>query len=390
MAQVSSYNVANRSGAQVRGDINDIYSAIKTCNSGPSDPASPEQFMLFGDNTTGDNRLKIYDGSQFRVIGKVTEDNLGLLPRAGGTMTGALKLDDSSGISTPALSFDGDDDTGLFRAGANRIGFSAAGNQACEINASGLTIRADASGSNRTLRLADGDNSHHVALGAPQAVSANITYTLPAAPTNGGFLQTDAAGALTFQVIAGVPTGAIFALPNNAATSQTGYQSNGIPVGYLECAGQSVLRSDYAALFAVLGTKYGAASANHFNIPDLRGEFIRGYDHGRAVDAGRGIGTAQGAGNHAHSHSVDINTNTPSLTGTASAISETFEVSGSTTGVFGKASASGQRTPITFDTSGAGQLSIDVSHSHSVIGSTGSDGFEARPRNIAMMYIIKI
>ena len=61
MAQVSSYNVANRSGAQVRADINDIFEAIKTCNSGPNDPATAEKFMLFGDNTTGDDNLKIHD-----------------------------------------------------------------------------------------------------------------------------------------------------------------------------------------------------------------------------------------------------------------------------------------------------------------------------------------
>ena len=75
MAQVSSYDVANRSGAQVRADINDIFEAIKSCNSGASDPASPVKFMLFGDSTVGDDNLKVHDGSNFRVIGKVTEDN---------------------------------------------------------------------------------------------------------------------------------------------------------------------------------------------------------------------------------------------------------------------------------------------------------------------------
>ena len=129
MAQVSSYNVANRSGAQVREDINDIYSAIKTCNSGPNDPASPEQFMLFGDNTTGDNRLKIYDGSQFRVIGKVTEDNLGLLPRAGGTMEGQLLGNETSLADAPAYAFENDTDTGIFRKGTNQIAFSSAGTE---------------------------------------------------------------------------------------------------------------------------------------------------------------------------------------------------------------------------------------------------------------------
>ena len=92
MAQVSSYNVANRTGAQVRADINDIYEAIKTCNSGTSDPSTPVKFMLYGDSAVGDDNLKIYDGAQFRTIGKVTEDNLGLLPKAGGTLTGTLNF----------------------------------------------------------------------------------------------------------------------------------------------------------------------------------------------------------------------------------------------------------------------------------------------------------
>ena len=123
MAQVSSYDVANRSGAQVRQDIKDIFEAVKTCNSGPNNPASPEQFMLFGDNTTGDLNLKIYDGSQFRVIGKITEDNLGLLPRTGGMMTGQILGNDTSLAGSPAYSFDQDPDTGMYRTAANKIGF---------------------------------------------------------------------------------------------------------------------------------------------------------------------------------------------------------------------------------------------------------------------------
>lgn len=37
--------------------------------------------------------------------------------------------------------------------------------------------------------------------------------------------------------------------------------------------GRSLLRADYADLFAVIGTQYGAADADHFNIPDFRGRF---------------------------------------------------------------------------------------------------------------------
>ena len=127
MAQVSSYNVANRTGAQVRADINDIYDAIKTCNSGTSDPSSPVKFMLYGDSAVGDDNLKIYDGSQFRTIGKVTENNLGLLPKSGGTMEGALLVSSTGTASAPALAFSNDTDTGIYRVSSDIIGISCFG-----------------------------------------------------------------------------------------------------------------------------------------------------------------------------------------------------------------------------------------------------------------------
>ena len=91
MAQVSDFNVANASGASVRSDINAILEAIKTCNSGGSDPSNPEQFMFYAD-TADNNNLKIRNAANnaFTTIGSVDEANLGLLPKAGGTMTGQL------------------------------------------------------------------------------------------------------------------------------------------------------------------------------------------------------------------------------------------------------------------------------------------------------------
>ena len=41
MSQVSDYNIANASGASVRSDLNAVFGAIKTLNSGGSDPANP-------------------------------------------------------------------------------------------------------------------------------------------------------------------------------------------------------------------------------------------------------------------------------------------------------------------------------------------------------------
>jgi phage-related tail fiber protein len=66
------------------------------------------------------------------------------------------------------------------------------------------------------------------------------------------------------------------------------------PGGWLKANGAAVSRTTYADLFAALGTTYGTGDGSTtFNLPDLRGEFMRGWDDGRGVDSGRAIGTAQ-------------------------------------------------------------------------------------------------
>lgn len=52
-----------------------------------------------------------------------------------------------------------------------------------------------------------------------------------------------------------------------------------VPTGWLLCAGQSLSRTVYAELFAVLGTQYGSASGTTFNIPDLRGRVVAGREN---------------------------------------------------------------------------------------------------------------
>ncbi|WP_287956581.1 phage tail protein, partial [Snodgrassella sp.] len=54
------------------------------------------------------------------------------------------------------------------------------------------------------------------------------------------------------------------------------------PTGWLKANGAAVSRTTYANLFAAIGTKFGAGDGKTtFNLPDLRGEFIRAYDDGR-------------------------------------------------------------------------------------------------------------
>ena len=66
------------------------------------------------------------------------------------------------------------------------------------------------------------------------------------------------------------------------------------PPGFLICNGAIVSRIIYSELFAALGTLYGPGDGYAtFQLPDLRGEFIRGVDDGRGVDAGRALGSWQ-------------------------------------------------------------------------------------------------
>lgn len=68
------------------------------------------------------------------------------------------------------------------------------------------------------------------------------------------------------------------------------------PTGFLECDGSSLLRATYADLFAIIGTDYGYADATHFNLPDYRGEFLRGWAHGDTADPDRATRTDRGDG----------------------------------------------------------------------------------------------
>jgi microcystin-dependent protein len=84
------------------------------------------------------------------------------------------------------------------------------------------------------------------------------------------------------------------------------FTSSSPPQGYLICDGRSVSRTTYPALFAVIGTSFGTPSTTTFNLPDLRGEFIRGIDGGRGVDIGRGFGTLQSDAFQTHIHSTSF------------------------------------------------------------------------------------
>lgn len=66
--------------------------------------------------------------------------------------------------------------------------------------------------------------------------------------------------------VAGMPSGAIMTFGGSTA-----------PTGYLACDGSAVSRTTYATLFTAIGTTWGTGNGfSTFNLPDLRGAFLRG------------------------------------------------------------------------------------------------------------------
>ena len=112
---------------------------------------------------------------------------------------------------------------------------------------------------------------------------------------NDGELRYDGKRLLNTDDLLGmVPSGTVLYFAGQAA-----------PAGWLKANGATLSRTAYAVLFAVIGTTYGADDGRStFNLPDLRGEFLRGWDDGRGVDTGRALGSAQADTVRQHYHGI--------------------------------------------------------------------------------------
>ena len=89
------------------------------------------------------------------------------------------------------------------------------------------------------------------------------------------------------------------------------YAHETIPSGWLECNGAAISRTTYADLFGAISTHYGTGDGSStFNIPDLRGQFIRGWDHGAGTDPDAASRTDRGdstTGDNVGTKQTDIN-----------------------------------------------------------------------------------
>lgn len=140
------------------------------------------------------------------------------------------------------------------------------------------------------------------------------------------------------------------------------------PEGWLLCDGREVLRDVFADLFNMLGTSFGAGDGKStFNLPDLRGEFIRGLDMGRGVDTGRQLGSVQADDTKKHDHAFISNQPTGSSYIVPQEQNGTAIYNGSLPNVLAT----------------AGQKCVGA------IATTLVGGTETRPQNVALLACIK-
>jgi microcystin-dependent protein len=146
------------------------------------------------------------------------------------------------------------------------------------------------------------------------------------------------------------------------------YAANAAPANFIKANGAAVSRTTYAALFTAIGTTFGVGDGSTtFNVPDLRGEFPRGWDDSRGIDTSRSFGSAQADEFKLHGH--------PSRRVTE------FNVTNDTGGGgIMMDSNGGQANKAAFTGTPS---NTDGQH----IG--GSGGSETRPRNIALLACIK-
>jgi len=185
-------------------------------------------------------------------------------------------------------------------------------------------------------------------------VSANTTLALVSGKLKVGTITSNemGAGAVTTNALAdGAVTQAKASNMLIPAGAIMPFAMNGAPTGWLAADGTAVSRSTYATLFAAIATTYGVGDGSTtFNVPDLRGYFVRGTGTNSDGTASGTFAAKQADELKSHTHTYTFKSTT------------------------GGSSAGGDPNSIT-------NTSVNT-------GATG--GTETRPRNIAMFYCIKI
>ena len=319
MSNASDYNLANQVGSSFRAELNTVLGDVQSLNSGSSDPSTTVAYKIWVDTST--NLLKIRNSSNngWLVLGSLTD----------------AAHTNNFGLATKASP----DFTGT-------------------VDSAGDIVM----GGTGALKLPNGTTAQR-----PTAATGQIRFNSTTTEFEGYN------GSAWGGVASGVPVGTILA-----------HAANTPPTGFLECNGSNISRSTYATLFSAISTTFGVGDGSStFALPDLRGQFIRGWANTGSTDASRVFGSTQTDQNKNHTHTTD----STSLTGGIRKISEGFGAGGSATGVFTKTADGNNTITGSSSTSPVGGVDFDGTHTHTISSSGG--GTEARPTNLALMYIIK-
>ena len=304
-------------------------------STGPAQPGTPVTGQLWMDTSTDPPVLKTWNGATWTIISFLPGSSIITSPAATGPSSpqlGQLWQDTSQ---TP--------DQLKMWDGSNWV----------RVDPQGITQTA---GDARYLRIVTAASTY-LALGGG-TLTGNLT--LPGVPTTTNMAATK--GYVDTQ-IAGIPA----ATDLTPAGTVIYTARTTAPTGYLKANGAAISRTTYATLFAAIGTLYGIGDGSTtFNLPDLRGEFVRGFDDGRGVDTGRTMGSNQAQNYQSHNHLVSDPGHSHTYQSATSG-QEVIEGSGRAVQAYTE-NTSSQTTGITIQNNG---------------------GTETRPRNIALLGCIK-
>lgn len=152
-----------------------------------------------------------------------------------------------------------------------------------------------------------------------------------------------------------------------------------LPDGYLWCDGSSLEKALYPVLYAAIGDSAGSADANHFNVPDMRGKFMRGVDGSANQDLDKAARTAAQAGGNTGNNVGSVQGDAiRNITGSASQLQATDGSVGT-----------GAITTTNYTSNGDAGESRNMANINldaSLVVPTGSDN---RPKNVYVNFIIK-
>ncbi len=156
------------------------------------------------------------------------------------------------------------------------------------------------------------------------------------------------------------------------------------PNGYLFADGSAVSRTVYADLFAAIGTAFGAGDgATTFNLPDLRGRFMRGVSDSSGVDADSASRTASASGGNTGNNVGSLQSDATKKNGLA--LSDPGHAH--TYGDYYAGSGAGGVWPAGGGTSGGTHNRGTSSNSTNI--TLGNGDSETRPKNLYVNYIVK-